>query len=394
MFSLKELLENNGHKFIPFSVAYTRNKNSAYQKYFIRPPGDPSIIYFSELNLSMLDKLKFALNAIYSLEAKTKLRRLIEDIEPDIMHTLQIHTFMSYSVIDAAKEHGLPIVSRMSNYQLMCPSELFFRKQGVCEECKKTLFNAVRYKCIQKSTAGSAIRVASLIFHRMKRTFSKIDRFIVPSRFLADKMIDYGFPADKISHVPSFINTEDFTPEFTSDGYIVYSGRIAEEKGIQFLIEAYVRARIKPELYIIGEATDEEGARIQKYVQERNISKVRILGYQPLPKLKEIIKKSLFTICPSKWYENTPMSTYESFALGKPVLGANLGSIPEQIIDGRTGLLFEPNNIEDLAEKLNYLADHPKLVIEMGREARRIVETHHSPEIHYNHLMKIYEQLI
>jgi len=394
MFSLKQMLENNGHQFIPFSVAYTRNEATDYQKYFMDPPGDPSKVYFRELNLSLTEKIKFALNVIYSFKATSRLNRLFKDTRPDIMQTLQIHTFLSYSIIDAAKKYGLPIVSRMSNYQLMCPAEHFLRDQQVCEECKKSLCNAIRYKCIQNSAAGSAIKAAALKLHRMKKTFDKVDRFIVPSKFLRSKMIEYGFPAEKIVYLPSFINTNDFTPEYSSDGYIAYSGRIAAEKGVRTMIDGFAKTKSKPKLYIIGNNTDPEGMRIRQYVQEKDISNVEFLGYQPISSLKEILKKALFTLCPSQWYENTPMSIYESFALGKPVIGANIGSIPEQIVEGKTGLLFKPNDSNDLSEKINYLIDRPKLIRKMGREARNVVERFHSPEVHYNQLMQLYEQLI
>lgn len=394
MFGLKELLESKGHEFIPFSVAYERNRETAYKPYFVPPPGDPAKIYFKDLKLSSFQKLKFGFNAIYSFEAKKKLAQLIRDTQPDIMQTLQIHTFLSYSIIDAAKKFDLPVISRMSNYQLMCPSELFLRDNQVCEDCRQSLWNGIRHQCIQNSTLASAIRVASLQLHRLKKTFDKIDRFIVPSRFLRQKMIEYGFRGEKIEHIPSFVNTTEFKPVYEHQNYIAYSGRLAAEKGIQDLIDGFAKLKTSVELYLIGDLANPEAERLQKYVTANGWKRIRFLGYQKLPALKRLVQNAMFTVCPSRWYENTPMSIYESFAMGKPVIGANLGSIPEQIIPGKTGLLFEPGNPEEVAEKLNYLITHAEKLPEMGRHARQIVEEQHSPPAHFSKLEQVYREVL
>lgn len=394
MFTLKETLEKNGHQFIPFSVTYDRNEPSSFQSYFVTPPGnDPSNVYFKDLKLSVTQKMKFAINAIYSAEAYKKLLKLLKDTKANLIQTLQIHTFLSYSIIDAAKKLGLPVVSRMSNYQLMCPAELFLRNETVCEDCTQNLVHAIRHKCIQNSTLASTIRVVSLKLHRTKGTFNKIDRFIVPSQFLQQKMIEAGFDANKITYLPSFVDTQAIQPVYDSDNYIAYSGRLAVEKGIQDLIDGFSKLNSSIRLLLIGDYQNPEGERLRRYVAEKGLTRIEFLGYKKFTELKKILEKALFTVCPSKWYENTPMSVYESLAMGKPVVGANLGSIPEQIIPGRTGLLFEPGNPADIAEKLDYLVSHPQKVVTMGQEARQIMEKYHSPEVHFAKLFQIYQEV-
>ena len=394
MFSLFDLLQNYGHEVVPFSVAYAKNKENKYNKYFVAPPGDPQQVYFQEMQLSLMQKLRAAINVIYSVEAKKKLERLIRDENPDIVQTLQIHTVLSFSLVDAAKKYGLPVISRMSNYQLMCPAEHFLRKNKVCEDCTKSLFNAVKYKCVQNSLAASTLRAISVWFHRLKKTYEKVDCFIVPSKFLRSKMIENGFSEEKVVYVPSFININEFKPNYESDGYIVYAGRIAIEKGLPDLIKAYGKVKTKTKLLIIGNYENPEGEKVRHHIKDYDIKNIEFLGYQPLPKLKEIVKNAMFTICPSIWYENSPNSVYESYALGKPVLGTRIGSIEEQIVDQRTGLLFEPGNIDDLAEKIDYLINHKSALKDMGKEARSIAEQEHCPEVHYNKLIEIYNKFI
>lgn len=395
MFALQKMLHSKGHEFIPFSVNYQRNIPSDFQKYFVSPPGgDTKNVFFKDMNLSLPQKIKFGANAIYSREAKQKLEQLINDTQANLIQTLQVHTFLSYSVIDAAKKFNLPVISRMSNYQLMCPAELFLRNNEICEECKNGLSKAIKYKCIQNSTLASSIRVASLKLHTWKHTFDKIDRFIVPSRFLRQKMIEYGYSAEKVIYVPSFVDTQSIQPNYFHDNYIAFSGRLAVEKGLQDLIDGFAQIKSSVRLLLIGDYNNQEGRRLRKYVSQKGWSQIEFLGYKKFPELKNILQGAMFTVCPSKWYENTPMSIYESFALGKPVVGANLGSIPEQIQPGRTGLLFEPGNPADIAEKLSYLITQPKKLTEMGREARAIVEQNHSPEAHYKKISSVYEQVL
>lgn len=394
MFSLFELLKNNGHQPIPFSVAYNNNRETPYRRYFVSSPGDPDQVYFNELHLSPFRKLRSAMNVVYSFEARQKLEWLLRDERPDIVQTLHIPTVLSFSLIDAAKSRGLPVVSRLSNYHLLCPTEHFLRDNRVCEECKKSLFNAIKYKCARNSVSLSGLRVLSLWFHRWKRTYDKIDSFIVPSHFLRSKLIEYGFPESKVDYLPSFVNISEFKPSFKFEDYIVYSGRIAVEKGVPDLIKAFSRVAANVKLVIVGNDRNPEGDKVKRCVEGCDLSNIKFLGYQPLPRLKKILQNALFTVCPSIWYENSPMSTYESFALGKPVLGSRIGSINEQVIEGRTGLLFEPGNIDDLADKMNYLIHHRPKLVDMGKEARKIVEQEHSPEVHYDKLMAVYDKLI
>jgi len=394
MFSLFDLLQNKGHKVIPFSVAYTQNRATEYSKYFVSPPGNPEQVYFKEMQLSLSEKVRAAINVIYSSEARKKLERLIRDEKPSVIQTLQIHTVLSFSLVDAAKKYGVPVVSRMSNYQLMCPAEHFLRDNIICEECNKSLFNSIKYKCVQKSLPASALRAASLWYHRLRKTFKKIDHFIVPSNFLRTKMIESGFSEDRVTYVPSFLNINDFEPSYESDGYIAYAGRIAIEKGVPNLVKAFSKVKTDKKLLIIGNYENPEGVKVRRYIENYNIKNIEFLGYRPLLEIKEILKKAMFTICPSIWYENSPNSIYESFALGKPVLGTRIGSIEEQIEDNKTGLLFEPDNVDDLADKIDYFVNNKSLLIEMGKEARKVVEQKHSPEVHYNKLMDVYNKLI
>ena len=394
LFSLKSLLESNGHQVIPFSVAYRNNQNTPFGRYFVSPPGKSDQIYFTDLDLSPLGKLRFALNSIYSLQTKRKLGALLDAEKPDLVQTFQINTFLSYSVIDACWERGIPVVSRMSSFQLMCPMEHFYRDDRVCEACRTSLSQAVRYRCVHHSMAASLVRVMALTVFRGRGMAHKTGLFISPSQFLKEKMIEYGFDPDRIVHVPSFVDTDRLSPRYDSDGYILYFGRITREKGVMDLVKAFERLKPGLPLKIIGNIDTDEGGRIRDYVREKNIPGIEFDRFQSLDRLQQAIRGALFTVCPSRWYENTPLSVYESFALGKPVLGARIGSIPEQIAEEETGLLYEVGNDEDLARKMDRLLSIRQNLGEMGKRARRAVEKNHSPAVHYERIQGVYSQVL
>src|SRR4030042_766323 len=126
-------------------------------------------------------------------------------------------------------------------------------------------------------------------------------------------------------------------------------------------------------------------------VTNKQTDNVKFLGYKTGDELKNEIKKSMAIIIPSEWYENNPRTVLESFALGKPVIGARIGGIPELVIDGKTGYTFETGNVEDLRDKIEDLINNPMKINEMGRNARKFVEENFNSEKHYQELIKIYQ---
>ena len=100
----------------------------------------------------------------------------------------------------------------------------------------------------------------------------------------------------------------------------------------------------------------------------------------------------MFTVLPSECYENNPRSVLESFALGKPVVGARIGGVPELVKDNETGLTFEAGDSEDLRAKIEFLLNSPGRIVEMGKNARKFVEEELNEEKFYRRLIKMYNQ--
>ncbi|TET63903.1 glycosyltransferase family 1 protein, partial [Candidatus Aerophobetes bacterium] len=188
-----------------------------------------------------------------------------------------------------------------------------------------------------------------------------------------------------------FVDFREYSPHFNGDNYFVYFGRISQEKGVLTLIRA-MRDIKNSRLLIVG--AGELRNRLEEYVAEKEIANIEFSGYLGEEELKAMVRNSMFAVVPSEWYENCPYSVLEAFALGKPVIGSDIGGIPELIDDGINGLLFEPGNSQELSEKIAHLTSRPRLREQMGRNARKKVEEEYNPELFYGRLMEIYQRLI
>ncbi|MBN1562388.1 MAG: glycosyltransferase family 4 protein [Anaerolineae bacterium] len=390
-FDLAEILTAHGHEVIPFSMHHERNFASEYARYFVSEIDFPRLM---RDKASLLTKLKAVERVIYSREAKQRIAQLIKDTQPDIAHVHEIADEISPSILPAIKRAGIPIVQTLHEGKLLCPNTEFVCRGEICERCKKRKFyNVVRYRCKRDSLAASMLACLEAYIHRGLKIYeNSVDVFLTPSQFLQNKFVEYGFDAD-VRHQPAFVDPADFSPSYEPSDYFMYFGRLVRIKGVPTLLAAmqWVNST-SAKLLIIGEG--ELDASLKAYAQQHGLSNVSFLGYLNKPDLIPLIQRAAFTILPSECYENYPYAVIESFACGTPVIGARIGGIPELIKDGENGLLFESGNARQLAEKIQYMLDHPDVAIEMGRKGRQQVETVNNPQTHYERIIALYESLL
>lgn len=382
-FETAKLLERNGHKAVFFSMNHPENLPCAFEPYFV------SNVDLNE-NGGFMNNLRTIGRIHYSFEAKKNIEKLIAVEKPDIAHLNNISHQISPSIIDSLRKSGIPIVMSLRDYKLTCPVYTLLRDGKLCEECSGGRFYKVlANRCTKGSVSKSAVNMTEMyLHHKLMHVYEKIDEFISPSRFLLEKTLEMGFKGS-INHLPNFIPVSEYTPSFSIEGNsIVYLGRLSEEKGVATLIESVRDLDVT--LKIIGDGP--LMPRLHEQIRARGQKNVVFLGFKTGKELKDEISSSLFTVIPSEWYENNPRSVLESFALGKPVIGARIGGIPELVKDGKTGLLFTPASSEDLKAKISALLQKKPAIISLGKNARQFVEEEFNPEIHYSGLMRIYEK--
>lgn len=382
-FNEMELLKLNGHGIVPFSRHFSKNLNSEYSQYY---PSD-----FSYESGFFVKKVVTALKMIYSIESKNKFKMLINNIKPDIIHAHNIYGRLTYSVIDVAKTKKVPVVMTLHDYKLICPSYTMLLKGKPCEKCKGHYFyNCILTRCHKGSLSASTVYTLESYFNRYFKKYEWIRYLICPSKFSLKKHLEAGLPEEKLVHLPNFVKIEDYEPHYKSGDYILYVGRLSKEKGVLTLLKAI--KGIDMQLKIVGDGPMREVC--EKFVSENNLNNVQFLGYKSGEELKQLYRNAAFLIIPSECYENQPMTIIESFAYGKPMIGSNIGGIPEMIIDGQTGLLFEPGNDIELREKIVCLLSNPSIIENMGRKAREKAEIEYSSDIHYNKLIEIYQKTL
>lgn len=385
---LSALLESYGHQVIPFAMADDRNEPSAYADYFTS-----HIDFPTEMSKPGVGpKLRAAERVIYSREAKAKIAQLISATQPDIAHIHGIAHETSPSILPTLKAAGIPVVQTLHDYKLVCPNTTFVTQGAICERCRGgRYYNAVRYRCKRDSLAASLLAGVEMYVHKASQIYERnIDAFVAPSRFLMEKVREHGI-RNRIEHIPYSIRIHDFQPHYEPENYFIYSGRLANVKGIHTLLEA-MRHVPHSKLYIAGRGELE--ASLKEFAHAHHIHNVEFLGYLETNELIDLLRRALFMVTPSEWYENYPMTVLESFACGTPVIGANIGGIPEQVRDGESGFLFESGNPQQLAEKMQILLSDRQLAIQMGRRARQQVERINDPAVDYQKTLALYESLL
>jgi glycosyltransferase involved in cell wall biosynthesis len=381
-FELNNELMKNGNEIIDFSMKDNKNYKSEFKEFFIEN------IDYADKNLYR--NIKNALKIIYSFEAKKKLSKLIKKTKPDLAHLHIFQHQLSYSILDELKKNNIPIIYTAHELKFLCPNYKMLNSKGLCEKCKyKKYYNCLLNKCSKNSFTKSFINVIEMYVSLLNKSTEKIDKFIVPSMFYYNKFIEFGFEKEKLVYIPNFIDTKNYKPEFIPGKYILYFGRLSREKGIITLLNVMEKlSGIK--IYFVGNGP------LKNLVEEKSnqFKNIKFLGFKNGEELFEIIKNSSFTIIPSEWYENCPLSVLESFAFGKPVIGSDLGGIPELIINEKTGFIFEAGNEKKLKEKIEYLYGNKKLIKKMGIEARKDVEFRFDKKNHIEQILKIYKVLL
>lgn len=393
-FALAEGLRALGHDVAFFSMQHPNNEPSYWSKYFVSEKD-----YVGDI--SAFKKVQEASTLIYSFEAKRKFEALLEEFKPDVIHMNNVHRQLTLSILDAPylKKHHVPVVYTAHDYILVCPAYTMVNGHGeVCDAClDKHFMHAVKNACVKGSRVKSALATMEAEFLKLHHSYDKIDLIIAPSEFMKSKLEEGGF-AGKVVALQNFLtdsqmemarkvaNTHKF--EDAADGkrpYFLFFGRLSKEKGILTLVRAFLKATgltapydstesegavrrtaesskvtndktFLPsnwDLHIVGDGP--ERPEIERLVADAGseaASRIQLLGYKSGEDLQREVGNARFSVLSSEWRENMPYSGLESLAAQTPVIGANIGGIPELVVEGETEFAFESGNVSDLTDAL------------------------------------------
>lgn len=378
------MLEASGWQVVPFAMHHPRNLPSPWSSYFVEE------LEFDG-GYSPLGKLRRATKVIYSREARTKLRRLLDVVRPDVAHLHNIYHHISPSILSLLSRRQVPTIMTLHDLKIVCPAYKMLAPDGICERCRGgKLGNVVRQRCIKNSLALSSLVYVEAKLHGLLNTYaSNVDQFVVPSRFFREKLASWGVPRQKLRYLPNFVEVERYRPAEQAGSYFLYFGRLAPEKGVATLIRAAALAGV--DLKIVGAGPEESSCRA---LAQESGGNVQFLGYLSGSALHDAVRGARAVVLPSEWYENAPMSVLESYALAVPVIGADIGGIPELIRSDETGACFPSGSPEALAVALARFARlSDGAVATMGRAARALVQREFSGDLYQARLLDLYREL-
>ncbi len=339
-----------------------------------------------DFHTGKLKKIIYPFKIIYSAEARKKIRKILKDFKPDIVHLNNFNFQITPSIIYEIKKDKIPVIMTVHDPQMVCPNHRLYIESAkkICELCiKGHYYECIKNKCFHNSKVESIVgAIESYVYHSLK-TYDKIDIFLSPSRFMKEILIKGGVDVNKISILPNFSAFSKGDNMIKKENYVLYFGRISYEKGIRTLLNACLNLKNIKFLFVGSGPMEEE---------LKAIENVKYIGFKGGKELHILISQALFTIYPSEWYENCPLAVIESQVLGTPVIGANIGGIPELIEDRKTGLLFESGNVQDLKLKILELYNSPEKLEQMSEECLK--KKKNTVDTYCSKLIELYEKQI
>ena len=355
-------LERMGHEVAYFSMRHPDNLPCEWDKYFVTQ---------REYN-NVKNPLKAARDGmalIYSPEAKRNFQALCEEFRPDIVHLNNVHRQITLSILDAPylRENKVPVFYTAHDYVTVCPGYLMLDGDGrVCDACLEDgrYRHCIEGRCVKGSRAKSALAAMEASFNRAHKSNRRIDRVIAPSRFMRSKLIEGGWPEDKVVFLQNFADDAilDRAANAGADAtdrenpYLLFFGRLSVEKGVDTLLRAFDAALPSlPQnmrLVVVGDGPD--AADLKALASSLGCaSRIEFAGYQTGGALQAYVERASLAIASSRWRENMPYSIVEALAAGTPVIGTNIGGIPELVDEGKTGFICEPGDVSSMADAIS-----------------------------------------
>jgi glycosyltransferase involved in cell wall biosynthesis len=386
LFEVMELLRLNGHDVALFSMADPRGAQTPYDRHFV-----PHIDFKShdfKKQAGWFYQSKLAMRAIYSRQARQRIRGMIEEFRPDVAHVRNIYHHLTPSILWELKANNIPVVYHLNDFKVLCPSYNFVARGEPCEACKGGKFwQVLNQECYPGRKARMTL-IAEGYVHKWLGTYEKcVDCFLAPSQFVRDKFVEHGWDPAKFEVLPHFQRVRAVKERNAVNAPLLYFGRLSREKGIDDLLHAmWCLPNLR--LVIAGDGPDRR--RLEQMTAELELSNVEFSGHIKGAELENAIADSSFTVLPSHAYETLGKAILESYAQARAVVASDLGSRRELVDEGKTGVLYRTGDVKHLVSTIKFLSDHPALAAKMGRAGREQVRLSHTPEAHYDALLKLY----
>ncbi len=385
LFELMELMRAQGHEVALFSMADPRGEPTAYDQHFV-----PHIDFKAEGG--WWQRAGQAGHAIYSRDARRRIRAMIKEFRPDVAHVRNIYHHLSPSILWELKTQNVPVVYHLNDFKLLCPNYNLVSHGEACEACKGGEFwNMLKQRCYPGLGARMTLTSEAYV-HRWLGTYRQcVDLFLAPSRFVRDKFVEHGWDGSQfevLSHFQKAHRLRESTAD--RDRPVLYLGRLSAEKGVDDLLRSMQQI---PQMRLVIAGDGPQRGELQALATSLGLSNVEFVGQVGHAQRDALIAESRFTVFPSHAYETLGKTILESYAEGRAVVASDLGSRRELVRQGETGLLYRPGDVNELAGAIRSLGSNPELADKMGRTGWETVRQRHTPEGHYQKLLGLYKGL-
>lgn len=383
LIALQELLERHGHETAVFSMRHPQNLPCAQDPYFV------DFIDYAESNRSRNPVVvaEVLARSIWSRQARRRISCLIADWAPDVAHFQNIHAYLTPSIVAPLRQAKIPIVWSLHDFKLLCPESHFLSGNRICEECRGGRFwRCAVNRCKKFSRAASSVAALEAYIHRWAGVGRHGENFIAPSEFVKAKFVEFGYPAERFTVLPHFL--QGAPAARTGVGtYGLYAGTLMSFKGVGTLLRALAQAPPHP-FHVLGDGPLR--AEYEQQARALGLKLVSFRGFLSGAELAAELSAAAYAVVPSECYETFSFAAQEPLARGVPVVAANLGALPELVRDGETGLLFPAGDAAALAERIERIWGDAALREALGRRARALLSVKCDPDAYLNTLMALY----
>jgi glycosyltransferase involved in cell wall biosynthesis len=389
LFETIDGLRARGHRVAEFAMQHPKNLPSNYSRYFASPV--PELLG----RQSLADQWRTFKRLFYSHEISHRLARLVEAERIEVAHFHNMYHHLSAASFTTMFELGIPLVLTLHDVFPLCPNHSLLRGETLDDAAYKgKTYNCIRYKCINNKLLPSIAGTLEAYFYKWKHIWDRITLFVCPSQFMADKMVEWGYPREKMRVVFNPFRAPDNVPDMPLGDNVLYLGRIHYEKGIKLLLGA-AKELPNTKFMLVGTGPDE--AWVDDFIQKNNLKNVERWGYVPhgSEKYFDAIRQAKVMVTPSLFYENCSMTILETLFYKRIPVAVNRGGSPEMVIEHKTGFLAQPEDANDLARAIAQAMATTSIEAErLTAAGRELALTAYSTKRYIDQLEIVYREAI
>jgi len=322
------------------------------------------------------------------------LEQQLKEKRPNILHAHNLFPQFSPRLFAVARRLGIRVIQTLHNYRPLCINGLFLTPAGeICERCaiQNSYVPGVRRGCYRNSRTSSAVLSCHLRRADHLNWYDQVNRFIAPGSFLRDKFVSHGWPEEKITVQNHALRQLPDKPPELEQSYVIYLGRLSEEKGVRWLQNTYRGRKTAPPypLRIAGSGP------LESLIRKSPTPFVSFDGFLVSPQKEKVLSQASALVLTSQCYENAPLAILEAQSLGVPVIAPRLGGFTEMIEPGVSGDLYTPGDAESFwqaQERIKSLSSEAMMRLRLSTQ--QFAKNRYSPDVFVKKRIQIYEEVL